>query len=227
MIKAWLLLSLGLPSHVLGQDPKTPLAGAVVKSDEWIVRREPRKEEEFIGHVSYRKGPTQLAADHALFRHDSRLWTLEGSVRAEHRFPSGDRVELRGDRSQYSLSSQSGQLSAAGSRPIEMDHFSEGQIHKGLAGSAAWSRSALELRRDVSLEGPRLDAWAQAADLDLFTRVLTLSGARPVLYPRLGAWLGAIKADRITANRLLSSHEPTWTLSAEGQVTGWLQFQSP
>lgn len=221
-----MLLSLRLLAQAQGAEPKQPMAGSVVKSDEWIVRRSPEKEEEFIGNVSYRRGPAQVHADRALFRHLDRHWRLRGHVQAEHRFGNGDRVELRGDRADFSMESKTGDLNGENARPIGITHTSpDAIVHRGHAGTARWSSAAIRLERDVNLTGPRLDAWADNAELEAATRTLNLDGGRPVLYPRLGAWHGAVKADSITARHLLAPEGAAWVITANGAVTGWLQFQ--
>ena len=96
----WLALA-SSPAHAENGGPLTT-AGAVVRSKEWLVRRAPQREEEFVGDVSYHQGPSVLTADWALLRHALRLWKARGRVKLVQMLKSGDRVEVMGEKAEYS-----------------------------------------------------------------------------------------------------------------------------
>lgn len=215
MRRATLLLLMTFAAPLGIASEQTP--AAVVRSKEWKVVRSPHKEEEFIGDVRYKAGPTTMTADWALFRHETQTWQAKGHVRLDQRLRSGDLVQASGQRADYDQKTQKGSLTNG----TELLHFTRtplsGEPDHGEGRRLDWQgREQVSLVGDVHLWGPRLEAWAQRAVRQ--GPLLTLSGDRPVLHLLQGDWTGAVKADTITAV------ERPDTLSADGKARGWLQF---
>ncbi|MDE2510895.1 MAG: hypothetical protein KGL74_07220, partial [Elusimicrobia bacterium] len=77
-----LLLLLLAANPAAAQTSPVPVAGSVVRSKEWVVRRGKIKEEEFIGDVRYDAAGARLSADWALYRQEPDDWRARGHIRA-------------------------------------------------------------------------------------------------------------------------------------------------
>ncbi|MEK7857884.1 MAG: hypothetical protein AAB320_01970 [Elusimicrobiota bacterium] len=214
---ASLLLLIALGAPVGASAEPTPSVAAIVRSKEWKVVRTPNKEEEFIGDVRYKAGPTMLTADWALFKHEPQTWQAKGHVGLEHRLRSGDLVQGFGQRADYDQKTQKGSLTNGDALLRFKRTPPAGEPDLGEGRRLDWQgRERVSLDGEVHLWGPRLEAWAQRAVRE--GTLLTLSGDRPVLHLLQGDWTGAVKADTITAV------ERPETISADGKTQGWLQF---
>ncbi len=212
-----LLLAALLPGAAAAAD----VAGSVVSSKEWRVRRAPHREEEFIGDVRYQAGANDFAADWALFRHETKRWQARGRVVMKRRSEDGDVLTAKGDEAAFDQASDSGWVSAKTRVGFERKPADGTPSDFGEGGRFEWKgRQKASLLEGTHVWGPRLEGWAHRADYDGL--LVTLSGGRPVLFKGegLGAdWVGAVKADAVTAERQAK------TLSASGRVVGWLEFR--
>jgi hypothetical protein len=203
----------------------TPVAGSVVSSKEWRVRRGAQTEEEFIGDVRYRSGPTIFKADWALFKHVDQSWQAKGHVRVDDIMEDGDTITVLGDQAAFSQRSEKGQLTAKDGvsftrapRAGEPDH--------GHSDRMEWEgRNRAAAVGQIHLWGPRLEAWADRADYDRLKGELKFTGGRPVLLKLEGFdaessdWVGALQGDTVTA------FQSPRRLSADGKARGWLEFK--
>lgn len=201
--------------------PAQTVAGGVVQSDEWKVRRSPEKEEEFIGDVRYRGGENSFSADWALLRHGPQLWRARGRVRIERRMESGDLLVATGDEGLYDQKTGEGSLTSQ--KAVELRRTPpEGDADFATARRLEWTgKERAVLSGEVHAWGPRLEAWSDRARYDGDQGALRLSGGRPVLRklePAPGGWTGAVKADEITAYR------DGRRLLADGKALGWIEF---
>jgi hypothetical protein len=205
---------------VVGLHAEEPLARALVKSEEWIVRRSPRKEEEFVGDVSYWKGPTSFRADWALFEHETKTWRVRGKIRALHHFRTGDRLEVLGEKAYYDLSKEKGWLSGPAGKPVSFSRTTDdGRKDEGTAGKLEWEGSRkLRLVDGVHVAGSDRELWSERAEGDVRGRSLLFEGGRPVLKFTSETWLGTLKADQIRA------WDQPRAVTADGRATGWLIF---
>lgn len=198
-----------------------PLAASVVESREYVIRRAPEKEEEFIGNVRYRRGSDFVRADWALYRHETKTWEARGDVRIERGLAGGDVVEIRGARARYDAGSRKGRLVGPGGRPVELSRKPlEGEPDFGVADRLEWKDGRFHLISNVHAWGPRIEAWSDRADIDQVAgspASVRLTGGRPVLRKLEGEWIGAVKADEIWGL------EPR-RLKAFGGVQGWILF---
>ena len=198
------------------------VAGAVVRSREWIIRRGPQREEEFVGDVSYRKGPSLLTSDWALFKHESQTWQARGHVRLKLTLKSGDRVDVSGETAAYDQTTARGHLLGPKGARISFERFpSEGPPDSGTARRLDWEgQQNARLTGQVHVWGPRLELWGDQADYAADHASLTLTGSRPVLHAlQPGDWTGAVQADRIVAL------ENPDRLQADGKARGWIRFK--
>ncbi len=215
MILAALALALPAPLRA-GQ-----VLGSVVTSREWVVRRAPDREEEFVGDVRYRSGPDDVRADWALYKHATEQWRARGHVSLSHKLESGDVMKGRGEEAFFNQKTQAGSLS--GPRGVDAERDVVGEAPDlAHAGRLEWrGRDSAALTDGVHLWGPRIETWADRGDYDGATSLLTLTGGRPVLRKFAaagGEWTGALKADAISAARKTSM------MTAQGDVVGWLEF---
>lgn len=217
-----LLLLLLLPPA--GAARAASVAGAVVRSKEWVVRRGAKREEEFIGDVRYDAAGTHLSADWALYRQTSKDWQVKGNVFARREFADGDAVETRGETAWYDQASQAGRIApAAGGRVTVLRTPSQGGPDHAEGDRLTWEgRSAGVLAGRARGWGPRGEFWAETARYERRPtgQTLTLDGARPVAHNFEGAADAALKADRIVAS------SPPRRVSAEGRALGWILLQS-
>jgi|GEM_PF-1402662 hypothetical protein len=207
-----------------------PLLGSVVRSKEYVVRRAPRKQEEFIGEVRYRREDRKFSSDWALCDHDARQWRARGNVRAESRWEEGGTVLLEGQDAVHDERTGLGRLIGASSRdfvtltrsgPLKTGMATLLGSDKARARRLEWDEPArtATLIGDVRLFGPHGDAEAEQALYRHDDRSLTLSGRRPYVAPREKEWSAAAQAETIRA-----ASEPR-TLRAEGAVKGWIHFE--
>jgi hypothetical protein len=215
-----LLLSQAAPAVPTRETGGHSVVGGLVRSREWLIRRAPKREEEFVGDVSYRKGRDLFSADWALFRHDAQLWQARGRVRLEHRFESGDVVTVSGERAEFNQASGRGTLlPAAGGRVTFVRQPPEGAPDKGSAAKIEWrGHDQARMTGGVFVRGPRLELDGDDADYEA-SGELAVSGGRPVLRVLEGDWTGAVQADVLAVRR-----DPE-TIRADGRTKGWLRFK--
>jgi hypothetical protein len=217
---AFLLLLLAAGARA---QPASSVAGSVVRSKEWIVRRGKAREEEFVGDVRYESAGTKLAADWALFRQETQAWKARGNVVLRKDLENGDVVTARGQTARYSEATKIGALEPAPGERIEfLRRPAEGEPDHGDGARMDWQGgdwAALSGRARVW--GPRLQAWADVARYEPPARKLLLRGGRPVArkVDEDGGWTTALKADEIDAT------DSPRRLEARGKVKGWLVFK--
>lgn len=208
------------------EKPGLPVAGGVVSSREWVVRRSPEKEEEFIGDVRYRTGQSQLKADWALYRHASQAWEIRGRVRIEHALESRDILHAEGEKAFFNQKTRQGELRGPSGASFRREP-ADGAPDYGKASVLRWEgRERADLTGGVHLWGPRLEAWSDKAGYEAAAGRLTLEGGRPVLlklegFEDSGSWVGAVKADKAQASTLEKR------LEAAGRAVGWLRLTLP
>ncbi|MFA6029003.1 MAG: hypothetical protein WC969_04015 [Elusimicrobiota bacterium] len=225
-MKALLFLLLCLPAAA---EEGSPLVGTVVRSREYVVRRAPRKQEEFIGDVRYRRATRSFRADWALFDHLSQFWRLRGAIRGEEHYDDGGLLGLEGQEAVHDLRTGLGSMrgkdetdpvvvTRGGPLRVSLPTPLEGDRAVGRV--LVWdekSRTA-RLSGSVRVEGLYGDAAAEEALYRHEDRTLTLSGGPPYVAPREKGWSAAAQADLIRA-----TSEPR-RLRAEGGVHGWIHF---
>ena len=214
----WLALA-SSPAHAENGGPLTT-AGAVVRSKEWLVRRAPQREEEFVGDVSYHQGPSVLTADWALLRHALRLWKARGRVKLVQMLKSGDRVEVMGENAEYSQNTARGWLTGNG--PISFYRYPAAgpPPDEGTAQRLDWEgREKAHLTGGVHVWGPRAELWSGQADYDAAQGVLTCTQNRPVLHLLEGGWTGAVQAESLAGRQ---NPDRFW---ADGRTMGWIKFK--
>lgn len=221
MTRAALLLLSALCASQAPAGEKSSLVGTTVRSREYVIRRAPRKQEEFIGDVAYRRGDRSVKADWALFDHEAESWRSRGRLRAEDQLKDGSLLALEGEEAAHSLQSGLGEL-----KPKEGGRVLLTRTASGFAAGHASARRLLwdekagtvRLLDDVRVESAFGDASARSALYRHADRSLTLTGGRPFAAPRQPGWTAAVQADAIRAT------EQPEVLSASGTVRGWLHF---
>lgn len=247
MSRLLLLAALGAGGALAAPDasPRTPgrdaLVGAVVASDDYVLRRGPRRVEQLSGNVRYLRRDKAFRSDWALVDHDAGLWRARGSVRASFLLDTGEVLFASGHDALHDLNTGLGQLTGkdggavsfllfeplpggpalkAGSERAELE--AAGRVREGgEANKLSWdeklSRARLEGR--VRLRGREGESWAEQADYERAGRTLVLAGHRPVLRRDDARWSGAVQADRIRAS------EDYGRVEADGKAAGWMRFQ--
>ena len=202
-----------------------PVAGGVVSSKEWTIRRSTSgKEEEFTGDVRYRSGPTLFTADWALLKHATMLWRARGRVHVVHALEGGDTIDGQGD--EATLRQQTGEGRLTGKQGVRFLRTpAGGEPDQSRADRLEWyGKSKVSAVGAVHTWGPRLEDWADRADYDNAAGKLTLTGGRPVVLKLPGFdeansdWIAAMQGDVVTASR-----HPR-RLTADGKSRGWLEF---
>lgn len=205
-------------------EPPAPIAGSVVRSKEWIVRRGAAPEEEFIGDVRYDSAGVKLSADWALYRRALKNWEARGRVILRRELSNGDVIEARGGKARYDETSLLGTLEPAPGSRVGFIRAPVGEeADYGEGDRLVWNGD-----RDATLAGrahawgPRLEAWADSARYEKDARRLFLRGGRPVArkITEDGGWTTALAADEIDV-----ADSPR-RLEARGKVKGWLVFKN-
>ena len=203
----------------------SPVAGGVVSSKEWRVKRGAEKEEEFTGDVRYRTGPSVIRSDWALYKHEAQTWRLRGRVRVDRTMDSGDKVQAAGDDAFLRMKDRSGWLTDKDLVTFRREPADGGGADEGHGRRLEWQgRDRAALIGEARLWGPRLETWSDRIDYDDASGEILLSGGRPVLrkYANWSAeddWTGALKGDRVRA------WQARRALAADGGVVGWLEFK--
>jgi hypothetical protein len=199
----------------------TSVAGSVVRSKEWVIRRGANKEEEFIGNVRYESAGTRLTSDWALFKHADRTWLARGSVFLRREAADGTVFEGTGAKAGHDEESKFGFLEPA---PGELVHFTRTppglEPDRGESGRVSWNgENHVTLSAGAKVWGPRLELAADEAVYEKKEGRLTLNGGRPVLRKIEGEWTTALKADSVVAT------EAPRRVEARGRVKGWMIFK--
>ncbi|MBI5597232.1 MAG: hypothetical protein HY928_14155 [Elusimicrobia bacterium] len=204
------------------------LIGSSVSSDKWNIKRGDQKVEEFTGNVQYRKEGRRLAADWALYNHDTQRLEARGSLSAEDRLGDGTTATARGEKAFFERLSGKGWLT--GKRPEDevsllVQRPDGSEQGRGGARRAEWDVK----RREVLLQG---DAWFKEergdvqADTARFihpAKTMELAGRRPVIRAVGPGWSAAVQADALTATAIDDDRR---RVSGKGGAKGWLHFPS-
>jgi hypothetical protein len=199
------------------------VAGSVVRSKEWVVRRGESQEEEFIGDVRYSASQTLLTADWALYRHAQKDWKARGRVALRKELEGGDIIEAHGETARFDETSQNGSLFPATGKRVDFTRTAVDGTDpdRGEGDRLDWEgdRAATLVGR-ARAWGPRLQLWADSARWERPVRRLVLRGGRPVLrkVEEEGGWITALKADEVEAT------DSPRRIEARGKVVGWLVF---
>lgn len=220
-----LLIFLALPAAAWSErpNPKDPLAGTVVRSKEYVVKRSPHKVEEFIGDVYYRSGDRQIKSDWARFDHLSQIWQARGHVQGFLRMKDGTPVQVWGQDAEHSMKTGRGWIKEKDTEhPIRFEHGDDSLKDQGLARRVEWDEMASKAwaRGDVHVWGERGEAWGEVAEYDHDERLLTMTGRRPVIVHHEPKWSGALQADKVRAL------EGERQLIGDGKAQGWIVFES-
>ena len=199
------------------------VAGSVVRSKEWIVRRGKSREEEFVGDVRYEASGTTLSSDWALYRQDGQDWKARGNVVLRKELENGDVTTARGETARYDAAAKSGTLEPApGARVAFTRQPAGAEPDHGEGARLDWrDETWAALSGRARVWGPRLQAWADVARYETPTKTLSLRGGRPVArkVDEDGDWTTALKADEIDAV------DSPRRIEARGKVRGWLIFK--
>lgn len=199
----------------------TPVAGSVVRSKEWVIRRGENKEEEFVGSVRYESAGTRLTSDWALFSHADRTWQARGAVGLRRETSDGTLFEARGEKAGHAEETKRGYLDPAPGGRVQFTRTPPGlEADHGESGRVTWNGdSKVTLSSGAKVWGPRLELAADEAVYEKTDGRLTLNGGRPVLRKVEGEWTTALKADEVVAT------ESPRRIEAHGRVKGWMIFK--
>lgn len=196
---------------------------SVVRSREWKAVRSPSRADEFIGDVRYKSGPTLMTSDWARYEHETGRWSARGGVHVERLLKDGATAVADGERAAYDEKTRAGSVLPAPGKLLSFERRTpDAGTDYAEARRLEWrDENDAELVGDVRVWGPRWRAWADRADYR--SKVVTLSGSRPVLERVSGEdFIGALKADTVTAD------DGRKTITARGDVVGWLRwFKKP
>ncbi len=208
-------------SLVAAELPAAFVAGSVVRSEEFVIRRGVHREEEFIGKVRYESAGTRLTADWALFKNEDRAWQARGAVSVRRIASDGAMFEAHGEQAAHDDKSQDGFLNPApGKRVLFSRTPANLDADHGESGRIAWNaESRLTFSGGVKVWGPRLELAAEEAVYEKTTGRLRLTGGRPVLRKVEAEWTSALKADEVVAT------ETPQRVEARGRVKGWMIFK--
>lgn len=198
-----------------------PVAGSVVRSKEWVIRRGASKEEEFVGDVRYESAGTRLTSDWALFKHADRTWQAKGSVFLRRETSDGTVFEARGQKAGHAEDTKRGFLEPAPGERVRFTRTPVGlEPDHGESGRVSWNgEKTVTMSAGARVWGPRLELAADEAVYAKADGRLTLNGGRPVLRKVEGEWTTALKADEVVAT------EAPRRVSAHGKVKGWMIFK--
>jgi len=210
-----------LCSSAAAEPAATPVAGSIVRSKEWVIRRGVKKEEEFVGNVRYESAGTRLTSDWALFKHADRTWQARGAVGLRRETADGTVFEASGQKAGHDEEFKRGFLEPAPGETVPFKRTPLGlEPDHGESGRVSWNgESQVTLSSGAKVWGPRLELAADEAIYEKADGRLTLNGGRPVLRKIEGEWTTALKADEVVAT------EVPRRIEARGRVKGWMIFK--
>jgi hypothetical protein len=198
------------------------LLGAVVRSDQWVVRRK-IGQEEFTGNVSVEQPGRTFKSDWALWDKINQLFFTKGRSYASKKELSGEILEAWSDEGRYNLADHTGKAwSEAGKDVLFKRTTADGQVLEGRGVRANWTGDdkQLHLEQSVRLVGSSETARSESADYFEDARTLELAGGPPVVeYAGVGE-VGAMQAIHVTM------YPDDGKLHALGKVHGWVHWTS-
>lgn len=195
------------------------LAGAVIRSDRWRIRRD-LGQEEFEGNVSYRNEGQAFRADWALWDRKRRTFETRGRSYVSRQMPDGELLESWAHEGRYDFAADLGRATS-GEEPVRFRRTAPGADPlNGLSRKASWDgpSKTLSLEEAVEMRGSSETARADRADYLVAERRLRLSGGRPVLEFQGESFDAALQADAVD---LLPD---SGRAQAQGRVRGWAHF---
>lgn len=212
------------------EPPRKKLAGLVVRSEDYAIRRGQDVVEEWTGKVSYRHQGREFYSDWAERRHSDDRFHARGRVRGVWKFKDGTVIEAAGEDAVHDGKKNAGRLTPGAGKLLAFERRAPGlpEPDRGESREMTWDVPAgkLRLEGDVRTWGPSGRSWSDRAEYDLGSKTLALSGSRPVLVSGAAAlradredWNGAVQAERIEA-----SDRPR-RVEAQGRVKGWIVFE--
>ncbi len=226
-----------------------PVAGAVVTSSEWNVKRGKNTIEDFSGHVHYHSGANQIWSNWARFDHALQNWVFRGHVKARHIEESGTILKAYGDKGAYNQATQTGWLiPSPKQKQVLLIHEPLNRFPgRATANKISWvGTSKTTLTGRVHAQEAQMESWSDKAVIlenpgkitGCSLRRVTLSGHRPVAVKSRQDpkdWTGAVKADRLkTFEPYLSNQESSDSSDicgesryvALGHARGWIVFKN-
>ncbi len=246
-MKTLILAVLFLPS--LKEARAEQVAGAVVTSKEWDVKRGKNTIENFSGDVHYHSGPNQIWSDWARFNHALQDWLFKGHVKAFHIEDSGTVLKAYGEKGGYNQATQKGWLKPSAKQKqvlLIRQPLNEFPGH-ATADKVRWvGTSKTTLDGHVHAQNLQTESWSDKSVIlenpgdkpGCSLRRVTLSGSRPVAVKFRQApkdWTGAVKADQLKMfEPHLSNQEGSdgsdvcgeSRYVALGHARGWMVFQN-
>jgi hypothetical protein len=185
------------------------VAGSVVTSQEWQVKRGTNTVEYFTGDVHYHANKNEIYSDRARFDHNSQNWFLNGHVQATRKEDSGEFWQAFGEHGFYNQDNQTGWLRPdSKAKQVPMVRYPLiGLPDHATANWVRWmGESKTILIGSVHSKGPRLESWSDKTTIlespglktDCSLRRVILTGSRPVarkFAQDQNDWQSAIKAD--------------------------------
>ncbi len=208
-----------------------PMAGAVVTSSEWDVKRGKDTIENFSGKVHYHSGPNQIWSDWARFDHALQNWIFRGRVKARHVEESGTVLNAYGNKGAYNQATQKGWLiPSREQKQVLLIHQPINSFPgRATADKVNWvGTSKTVLTGRVHARDAQMESWSDKAVIlenpekqaGCSLRRVTLSGSRPVaVKSRQDAkdWAGAVKADQL---KTFEPHPSNQESSGSGDACG-------
>lgn len=199
---------------------KTPsLAGGVVRSEKWTIRRD-KGEEEFEGNVSYHKDEYDFKSDWALYRKKQGHWQARGSLVGVRTWENGNRTECYGSRGEYFQNTGEGAVFSDPPERVRIVHHDllEGTWQsfsdKALANE---KESLLTLSGNVATHGDKSHSLSDTAVYDNTTSMITFTGGPPVVWGLRDNYTIALQA------RIIKVFRSAGDMKASGNVRGWFR----
>lgn len=198
------------------------LAGAVIRSDQWTVRRA-KDQEEFTGNVSYRNEGKTFTSDWALWDKKRRLFFSRGHSYAQRTTPAGDTIEAWSEQARYDITEQNGSAWSEDGTGVRFKRTTaDGQIMHGTAEKASYTSASQELtlENSVRLFGSSQTARSERAVYNSPAKTLLLTGGPPIVEFADAKQTGAMQGQEIEL------HPDEGIAKARTHVRGWIHWAS-
>lgn len=216
------LFLLTLTTAAIGAETKyslPPVLGGVVRSEKWVMRKNP-PEEEFSGKVSYKNPNYDIKADWALYKRTEEIITLRGNVRGALK-KEGEETRFQSHAAEYRHKTGEIWLRPENDKDrVRIFHDDPKQGNWTSVSKTAYidqkAQSAL-LGGGARVTDGKMSSLSREAEYFNGKGLFRLTGSRPVVWGKFDTYDFAIQGDRAEASKFYN------TVTVEGRTRGWIR----
>jgi hypothetical protein len=195
-----------------------PVLGGVVRSDKWIMKRNPPREE-FIGNVSYKNPFYETKADWALFERMSGVFSAKGNVWGKKNWLDGSETEVFCHKATYDRKKAVARVYPKEGGFVKVRHFEPAYgVWQSKSESALFDEKSkrVDLQGQVEITGERANARAEKISYYYEGDSFKFLGS-PVIWGIHKGYNFAVTGEQARSENFFDN------LKVEGKVMGWIK----